>query len=114
MPGERPRLSHRCDPWLSVCFADNRKLQARCNYRINDRPQVFYNTQFDSCLDMSAEQIAHGRNGQRHHIAACHPITSFGSFWLKERWVEFIGVQLTSPNAVKLGTLYRVQPARTT
>src|SRR5215471_10695339 len=87
MPDERPRLSHRCNPWLSVCFADDRKLQARGNYSINDRPQVFYNTQFDPCLDMSAEQIAHGRNGQWRHIAACHPITSFGNLWLKGRWV---------------------------
>jgi len=98
---------------LSVRFTDDRKLQARGNYGINDRPQSFHNTQFDPCLNMSGEQIAERRNSQRLHIGMCHPIASVGNLWLELHWIEFINVQPTSPNLLKPPTLYRVQPART-
>lgn len=108
----RLSLSHRRETWLSVRFADDRKLQTRGNYGISNRPQICHNTQLDARLDMTGEQVSHGRNCQGRHIATCHPITSFGNLRLEKRPIELISKQPTRPNPLQPSAFYCVQSTR--
>jgi hypothetical protein len=99
---------------LSVRLADDRKLQAGGNDRVDEWPQAPHDPEFYLCLDMSGKQVAHGGDGQWRHLAACHPITSFGYLWLKGGRIEFVGIKTTGPDPFQPSTLDRMQPARTT